>query len=123
VQEFVEAKTSEERNKAREIKKAGQAPSWAKKGKMIAKDEMEGVEDEERKEVATTDGTEEEGEEDVWSGVWQLRMSEVRDAFLSVNAVRWTQPVHLQGEQLPFILFELSSASVIPPSCRGDPRA
>jgi len=105
VQDFVEAKTAEERNRAREPRKATAqaAPGWAKKGKMIASDEMDGVqgdeENEERKEVGVVGEEAEDEGGDVWSQVWQLRMSEVRDAFLAVNAVRWTQPVHLQGKQ------------------------
>lgn len=101
VQDFVEAKTAEERNRAREVGKGKDAkrtaPGWAKKGKMIAKDEMQGVEEGEVA-VAVAVGGDEEGDGDVWSQVWQLRMSQVRDAFLQVNAVRWTQPVHLQGK-------------------------
>lgn len=105
VQEFVEAKTAEERNRAREVAKAREAEpvGRAKKGKMIAKDEMDGIEEEQQegKEVVVQGQGEKEEEEDVWSQVWQLRMSEVRDAFLQVNAVRWTQPVHLQGKLSP----------------------
>lgn len=110
VQEWVEAKTLEERNRARDVRQAGAGgaggaagPSWAKKGKMIAT-ELAG-EDEEMEEKAVVVG---EGSEDVWSEVWQLRMSEVRDAFLGVNAVRWTQPVHLTGKPLSLSIIQLS---------------
>ncbi|KAM0790221.1 hypothetical protein ACM66B_005534 [Microbotryomycetes sp. NB124-2] len=34
---------------------------------------------------------------DPWDAVWQVSPQEIRDAFLAVNAVRWTQPVHLGG--------------------------
>lgn len=38
--------------------------------------------------------------EDPWDAVWKLSPTEIREAFLAVNAVRWTQPVHLGGKCL-----------------------
>ncbi|BGO93358.1 hypothetical protein NBRC10512_005524 [Rhodotorula toruloides] len=34
---------------------------------------------------------------DPWSDAWKLTTQEIRDAFLAINAVRWTQPIHLTG--------------------------
>lgn len=109
VQEWVEQRSAEERNAARSatrgakasggLRKEGEGARWAKKGKMIAQDSAaEAMDVEENTGGEVVAQAEDEGErEDVWARVWQLRMSEVRDAFLSVTAVRYTQPVHLQG--------------------------
>lgn len=34
---------------------------------------------------------------DPWADAWKLTTQEIRDAFLAINAVRWTQPIHLTG--------------------------
>ncbi|KAG0654938.1 hypothetical protein C6P46_001333 [Rhodotorula mucilaginosa] len=34
---------------------------------------------------------------DPWDPAWKLTIQEIRDAFLAINAVRWTQPIHLTG--------------------------
>ncbi|KAL8287338.1 hypothetical protein RQP46_003790 [Phenoliferia psychrophenolica] len=51
--------------------------------------------------VVKSGGGEEDEEEEVikdpWDQVWKISTTEIRDAFLSISAVRWTQPVHLSG--------------------------
>lgn len=104
VEEWVEARSLHEKNEAREIlKKVGAngttngPPSKRRKGKEVEElllpveedVKMEPTEDE-------VEGATEE-EKNPWDVVWKLTLKEIRDAFLSVNAVRWTQPVHLSG--------------------------
>ncbi|KAK4705180.1 cleavage and polyadenylation specificity factor subunit 2, partial [Phenoliferia sp. Uapishka_3] len=96
VEEWVEARSEEERNEARENK--------GKKGeKQVALSEKKGKGKARAKEVAVVaqmevdDEAEDEEDRDPWDQVWKLSTTEIRDAFLSVSAVRWTQPVHLSG--------------------------
>lgn len=35
-----------------------------------------------------------------WEVAWKVTAKEIRETFLAVNAVRWTQPVHLSGQCL-----------------------
>ena len=49
---------------------------------------------------------------DPWDPAWKLTIQEIRDAFLTINAVRWTQPIHLTGpsaRSLPQCLLSLIS--------------
>ncbi|GAA5860663.1 hypothetical protein JCM3774_006244 [Rhodotorula dairenensis] len=48
---------------------------------------------------ATIDAEEGDGSSssDPWDPAWKLTIQEIRDAFLAINAVRWTQPIHLTG--------------------------
>jgi cleavage and polyadenylation specificity factor subunit 2 len=91
VEEWVEARSREERNSANEVDEGKGKGKGKGKDKMILDDQLK---EEER-------GTMEERVEgeglDEWSRVWQVSKKEIRDTFLSVNAVRWTQPIHLSG--------------------------
>lgn len=40
-------------------------------------------------------------EDEGWDQVWKVSLKEVRDAFSSITAVRWTQPIHLSGSFFP----------------------
>lgn len=42
-----------------------------------------------------------ESRSDPWDSAWKLTIQEIRDAFLAINAVRWTQPIHLTGKPAP----------------------
>ena len=67
-------------------------------------------------EVAVTEVEEDVDEgKDPWDVVWKVSKKEIRDAFLAVNAVRWTQPVHLSGSSSPLLLsHELTTAQQVP---------
>ncbi|GAA6017157.1 hypothetical protein JCM10207_002555 [Rhodosporidiobolus poonsookiae] len=67
-------------------------------GEEGAEVKMEGIEGEADGEKKDEDDLADEGEEkDPWDPAWKLTTQEIRDAFLAINAVRWTQPIHLTG--------------------------
>ncbi|GAA5822558.1 hypothetical protein JCM11251_006378 [Rhodosporidiobolus azoricus] len=110
VEEWAEARSAAERNEVREElagrKAIEAATAKAKKGR---KDKGKGKEEVDIKPVEEIQGAEvdeetaaEEGKEivrkqDPWDVAWKLSTQEIRDAFLAINAVRWTQPIHLSG--------------------------
>ncbi|SGY25443.1 BQ5605_C018g08616 [Microbotryum silenes-dioicae] len=100
VEEWVVTRSEEEENEGfREgeaaLDKATIKPKGkGKRTKMEVDDQVAQVEGGEE---VTIDGTEVK-EEDLMQQVWKLSVHEVRQAFLTVNAVRWTQPVHLSGQ-------------------------
>ncbi|SCV73662.1 BQ2448_6092 [Microbotryum intermedium] len=103
VEEWIVARSEEEENeafregdavdKAIKNKGKGKGKGKGKRARMEVEDQLVKVE-EERDEGM---GGQEAGEEDLMQQVWKLSTHEVRQAFLAVNAVRWTQPVHLSG--------------------------
>ncbi|GAA5881219.1 hypothetical protein JCM16303_004848 [Sporobolomyces ruberrimus] len=107
VEEWVEARTSAERNESRETNKSkknennagGKAGGSNKKGK--GKDKEIVMKEEEVEMTLPTEGDDadkiKEETKDPWDQVWKLTSQEIREAFLAINAVRWTQPVHLSG--------------------------
>ncbi|ORY76891.1 beta-lactamase-like protein [Leucosporidium creatinivorum] len=95
VEEWVMARSEEERNEAWEVSTQGKEVEGKKrKGR-----KREEVVKQEEMEVEVKDDVVQDGEEekDPWDTVWKVTTKEIRDAFLTVNAVRWTQPVHLSG--------------------------
>lgn len=94
VEEWVEARSANEKNEARDVvvaevvAGAGGGKKRKGKGKEVIKEEVKEEEDK----------MEEDESKDPWDVVWKVTTKEIRDAFLAVNAVRWTQPVHLAGE-------------------------
>mgnify|MGYP001579523618 FL=1 len=104
VEEWVEARSGEERNGANEVVKDAGAKKRKGKGKEVVS------------EVAVTEVEEDVDEgKDPWDVVWKVSKKEIRDAFLAVNAVRWTQPVHLSGSSSPLLLsHELTTAQQVP---------
>jgi len=117
VEEWVEARSVAERNDARvEQKLANQhkeqqikdaaAEKKRRKGKAKVQDvevgvgeDLVAVKEEELAGAALV--KDEEGDtvkaKDPWDQAWKLTTQEIRDAFLAINAVRWTQPIHLTG--------------------------
>jgi hypothetical protein len=99
VEEWVEQRSEEERNEGRDVVVAKAVEG--KKGRKGKARELESVVLETVKmEEEDGDGVVEKKEEDrgdPWDVVWKVTTKEIRDAFLTVNAVRWTQPVHLSG--------------------------
>jgi cleavage and polyadenylation specificity factor subunit 2 len=83
VEEWVEARSSQERNEFRQTETNKKNDVT---GKKVNKEE-------ESKPTPPTKTP----HDDVWSKVWKLKRQEIREAFLAINAVRWTQPVHLSG--------------------------
>ena len=114
VEEWVEARSAAERNEARQTDKAKKNDAGKhKKGKGKEKDitvqagndvlKMKEEEIEPLDSMAIdTDPTKKvvDGDRDPWDQVWKLTGQEIREAFLAINAVRWTQPVHLSGQLL-----------------------
>lgn len=120
VEEWVEARSVAERNDARveqklahqlkeqQVKDAA-ADKKRRKGKAKVQDVEVGVgEDLVAAKEEETDGAAlvkgEDGDvaptassTDPWDQAWKLTTQEIRDAFLAINAVRWTQPIHLSG--------------------------
>lgn len=93
VEEWVEGRSAEERNQARDEKKDDK-PDKKGKGKARALPATAAME--------VDDPLDDDGEaKDPYDAVWKLSTAEIRDAFLSVSAVRWTQPVHLSGPSPP----------------------
>lgn len=99
VEEWVEARSMEEKNTARDVVNTEESTGGASnkkrskgKGKevLLAEPKVEEGDDDKMDIVR-----EEEG--DPWKAVWQLTKKEIRETFVSVNAVRWTQPIHLSG--------------------------
>lgn len=119
VEEWVEARSVAERNDARvEQKLAHQlkeqqfkdaaAVKKRRKGKAKVQDVEVGVGEDLVAAKEETDGAAlVKGEDggvaptasstDPWDQAWKLTTQEIRDAFLAINAVRWTQPIHLSG--------------------------
>ncbi|GAA5864968.1 hypothetical protein JCM8547_004253 [Rhodosporidiobolus lusitaniae] len=115
VEEWSEARSAAERNEEKEREKggkdAGVKEGKEKKGKkggkgkekeklaeeedVEMKQEDEGKEGEEKQEGGAEDV--DDKEKDPWDQTWKLTTQEIRDAFLAINAVRWTQPIHLSG--------------------------
>ncbi|GAA6050576.1 hypothetical protein JCM3770_001470 [Rhodotorula araucariae] len=115
VEEWVEARSVAERNDARvEQKLAHQqkekqakdavAEKKRRKGKAKVEDVQVGV----GQDIVTAKEEETDGDAlvrsegatkstDPWDRAWKLTTQEIRDAFLAINAVRWTQPIHLTG--------------------------
>ncbi|KPV72470.1 uncharacterized protein RHOBADRAFT_55930 [Rhodotorula graminis WP1] len=121
VEEWVEARSVAERNDARveqklahqlkeqQVKDAA-ADKKRRKGKAKVQDVEVGVGEDvvaAKEEEEETDGValvkSEDGDvaptasSDPWDQAWKLTTQEIRDAFLAINAVRWTQPIHLSG--------------------------
>lgn len=120
VEEWVEARSAAERNEARQsdnVKKsdARAKPTQHKKGKGKAI-EVSHKEGEDQVNVVSSDegGVPGVGVDrldpneaggrgrDPWDQVWKLKPQEIREAFLAINAVRWTQPIHLSGASPSF---------------------
>ncbi|GAA5907187.1 hypothetical protein JCM6882_008386 [Rhodosporidiobolus microsporus] len=107
VEEWAEARSAAERNEVREElagQKAveGKGGKKNKKGKAKEDVEMKPVDEGEEAvgEEAAVDKKErpdDDAEKDPWDVAWKLSTQEIRDAFLAINAVRWTQPIHLAG--------------------------
>lgn len=127
VEEWAEARSAAERNDARyeqlrqsqsaaaaKIEAAAAAASKKRKGKATkieAADVEMAIADGEPATAANaehkgpddeTNGPDEtDAQSDPWDPAWKLTIQEIRDAFLAINAVRWTQPIHLTGECPP----------------------
>ncbi|GAA5910513.1 hypothetical protein JCM5296_003683 [Sporobolomyces johnsonii] len=125
VEEWVDARSSAERNEARQTEKARRSDAGKQKkdkdkkgkGKSSAerkgdKEVMLGVGEDivnvKEEEVEPAESMDVDGllhqtgegvalDRDPWDQVWKLTTQEIREAFLAINAVRWTQPVHLSG--------------------------
>ncbi|GAA5937690.1 cleavage polyadenylation factor subunit CFT2 [Sporobolomyces koalae] len=109
VEEWVEARTAAERNEARQTertKKSDASKHKSKKGKneqpqelvvQAGQDVLRMKEHEVEPQPSTEPVTEGQRDRDPWDQVWKLTSQEIREAFLAINAVRWTQPVHLNG--------------------------
>ncbi|GAA5956213.1 hypothetical protein JCM21900_006839 [Sporobolomyces salmonicolor] len=126
VEEWVDARSSAERNEARQTEKAKRSDAGKlkkdrdKKGKSKSSaerksnkevvlgvgEDMVNVKEEEvepaEEDMAVGGLPHHQGEDaaldqDPWDQVWKLTTQEIREAFLAINAVRWTQPVHLSG--------------------------
>ncbi|POY69950.1 hypothetical protein BMF94_7042 [Rhodotorula taiwanensis] len=123
VEEWAEARSAAERNDARyeqlrqsqsaaaaKIEAAAAAASKKRKGKATkieAADVEMAIADGEPATAANaehkgpddeTNGPDEtDAQSDPWDPAWKLTIQEIRDAFLAINAVRWTQPIHLTG--------------------------
>ncbi|GAA5993784.1 hypothetical protein JCM11641_006987 [Rhodosporidiobolus odoratus] len=111
VEEWADLRSEAEGNEARELERVmkvggktaqttGQTGTKPKKGKGRETETQEGggAEMNEGEEVKMEDRDEtDEGERDPWEQAWKLTTPEIRDAFLAINAVRWTQPIHLSG--------------------------
>ncbi|GAA6030255.1 hypothetical protein JCM8097_009012 [Rhodosporidiobolus ruineniae] len=121
VEEWAEARSAAERNEVREMQKvmAGTGKEAAgadgkkkqKKGKGKAKEVQPAEGDVEMKQEeslameatqsSAVDGASKDeddaADKDPWGQAWKLTTQEIRDAFLAINAVRWTQPIHLTG--------------------------
>ncbi|GAA5964649.1 hypothetical protein JCM3765_007657 [Sporobolomyces pararoseus] len=113
VEEWVEARSAAERNEARQTDKAkkndaGKHQHKKSKGKdreLVVRAEGDDLRMKEQEiEPLNPESLEEdtaqkaaEGIRDPWDQVWKLKPQEIREAFLAINAVRWTQPVHLSG--------------------------
>jgi len=114
VEEWVEARSAAERNEARQTDKAKKNDAGKhKKGKGKEKDitvqagnDVLNMKEEEIEPLDSmaidSDPTKAvaDGDRDPWDQVWKLTGQEIREAFLAINAVRWTQPVHLSGQLL-----------------------
>lgn len=48
--------------------------------------------------TTTRPGDTEQQDTDPWEVAWKVTAKDIRESFLTVNAVRWTQPVHLSGQ-------------------------
>lgn len=89
VEEWVEQRSSQEKNESRNVAKGEATGGNAnKKRKGKAKEELDAIMAIEEKYEGV----------DPWDVVWKVSRKDITDAFLSVNAVRWTQPVHLSGK-------------------------
>lgn len=136
VEEWAEARSAAEKNEAREVVVAAAAAGAAAKDKdgkkstkgkgkekqleLLPNEEddvemkQEGEETKEGEENA--ESKEDEASKDPWDQAWKLTIQEIRDAFLAINAVRWTQPIHLSGS-FPFLsLLPLAPSSSRPSS-------
>lgn len=96
VEEWVEQRSSQEKNEARDIIiQEGVGGNSGKKRKGKAKEELDMI-------MEITGNQAEElcigSNVDPWDVVWKVSKKDISDAFFSVNAVRWTQPVHLSGK-------------------------
>ncbi|BGP18072.1 hypothetical protein JCM10213_008391 [Rhodosporidiobolus nylandii] len=111
VEEWADARSEREGNEAREqerIMKEGKGNGAAaqkkqRKGKGKAEEpapaedvEMEGAEGE-KPAQGEEEKPQDDADKDPWDQAWKLTTQEIRDAFLAINAVRWTQPIHLSG--------------------------
>ncbi|GAA5902829.1 cleavage polyadenylation factor subunit CFT2 [Sporobolomyces salmoneus] len=111
VEEWVEARSAAERNESRQTDKAkkNDTGKYSKKGKGREKEltmkagddtltlkerDVEPQPVEEDVEMKVGEGS---SSRDPWDQVWKLKPQEIREAFLAINAVRWTQPIHLSG--------------------------
>lgn len=92
VEEWVEGRSLEERNEGREV-----GVERKEKGKGKGREQQQVVVKMEQGDDGQEVQAEEQQEEGSWDVVWKLSTKEIRDTFLAVNAVRWTQPVHLSG--------------------------
>ncbi|GAA6016191.1 hypothetical protein JCM11491_003764 [Sporobolomyces phaffii] len=110
VEEWVDARSAQERNEARQTDKnkksdVGSAASAAakkgSKGKGKAKQvELSKIKPEPESLEIVPEGAGRDAEttsRDPWDQVWKLTSQEIREAFLAINAVRFAQPVHLSG--------------------------
>lgn len=97
VEEWVQQRSEDERNHSSQIVAVEKGAKKEGKGKRNEVEEVK-MEEEEGDVVQEKEKEKDKvgGEED-WDTVWQVTTKEIRDAFLTVNAVRWTQPVHLSG--------------------------
>lgn len=98
VEEWVEQRSSQEKNEARDIiiQEGGLGGNSGKKRKGKAKEELDNIMEIEGNEVVGELGI--GSNVDPWDVVWKVSKKDISDAFFSVNAVRWTQPVHLSGK-------------------------
>ncbi|GAA6060200.1 hypothetical protein JCM10212_002279 [Sporobolomyces blumeae] len=118
VEEWVESRSAHERNEARQSDKLRKSDAAAagkrfgpkdKKGKqkhVTVKAGHDVLTMKEEDVAPVADGARDpldptalaaDPERDPWDQVWKLTAQEIREAFLAINAVRWTQPVHLSG--------------------------
>ncbi|GAA6003530.1 uncharacterized protein JCM10292_000399 [Rhodotorula paludigena] len=112
VEEWVEARSAAERNEVRIEQKAqsaaaqeaaGAAKKRKGKGKAeevevgVGEDVMVVKEEEVDGDDALKAETAQNKQKDPWDDAWKVTQQEIRDAFLAINAVRWTQPIHLTG--------------------------
>lgn len=95
VEEWVDARSMEQDNPARAAVATEDVTGTKKrtkgKGKELAAPRSAAME------------VDQEDNQDPWHAVWQVSKQEIREAFLAVNAIRWTQPIHLSGASLALL--------------------